>query len=186
MSHISIIANSFSNSFSVKKTIFSLVALVITLIMVEPTNAVNPLEMYVGAPEGVAIYRSKDGVDKVFPNVIYLDYGFQGFQYSEFLAFWEPEHRTSCSILVNSANTDAIRQAKVVPPAPTPTLDTFELIMRGWLFSILGGLGIVANILIIIVLRHRKMKSSISLIMMGKFLSIHFVSIIDNNSIEIV
>ena len=40
----------------------------------------------------------------------------------------------------------------------------------------------MANILIIIVLRHRKMKSSISLIMMGKFLSIHFVSVIDNNS----
>ena len=81
-----------------------------------------------------------------------------------------------------AANTDLIHQATGVPPVPTPTLDTFELIMRGWLFSILGGLGIVANILIIIVLRHRKMKSSISLIMMGKFLSIHFVSVIDNNS----
>ena len=42
--------------------------------MVEPTNAVNPLEMYVGAPEGVAIYRSKAGVEKVFPNVIYSDF----------------------------------------------------------------------------------------------------------------
>ena len=74
LSYTSIIANLFSNSFSVKKTIFSLVALVITLIIVEPTNAVNPLEMYVGAPEGVAIYRSKDGVEKVFPNVIYSDF----------------------------------------------------------------------------------------------------------------
>ena len=85
---------------------------------------------------------------------------------------------------VQAANMDSIHQAKGVP-SPTPTLDTFELITRGWLCSILGGLGIVANILIIIVLRHRKMKSSISLIMMGKFLSIHFVSIIDNNSLII-
>ena len=41
-----------------------------------------------------------------------------------------------------AANTDLIHQATGVPPAPTPTLDTFELIMRGWLFSILGGYGI--------------------------------------------
>ena len=46
-------------------------------------------------------------------------------------------------------------------------VDTFELIMKGLLVNILGFLGILANILIIIVLRHRKMKSSISLIMMG-------------------
>ena len=83
-----------------------------------------------------------------------------------------------------AANTNSIRQAKGVPE-PTPTLDTFELITRGWLCSILGGLGIMANILIVIVLRHRKMKSSISLIMMGKFLSIHFFSVIDNNSLII-
>jgi hypothetical protein len=46
---------------------------------------------------------------------------------------------------------------------------TFELIMDGLLVNILGFLGILANILIIIVLRHCKIKSSISLIMMGIF-----------------
>ena len=48
-------------------------------------------------------------------------------------------------------------------------VDNLELIMKGLLVNILGFLGIIANILIIIVLRHRKMKSSsINLIMMGK------------------
>ena len=51
-------------------------------------------------------------------------------------------------------------------------VDTFELIMKGLLVNILGFLGIVANILIIIVLQHRKMKSSISLIMMGNLLQL--------------
>ena len=44
---------------------------------------------------------------------------------------------------------------------------TFELIMDGLLVNIFGFLGIVANILIIIVLRHCKIKSNISLIMKG-------------------
>ena len=34
---------------------------------------VNPLEVYVGAEEGFAIYRSKGGVEKVFLNMIYTD-----------------------------------------------------------------------------------------------------------------
>ena len=46
---------------------------------------------------------------------------------------------------------------------------TFELIMDGLLVNILGFLGILANILIIIVLRHCKIKSSISLIIKGIF-----------------
>ena len=46
---------------------------------------------------------------------------------------------------------------------------TFELIMDGLLVNIFGFLGIVANILIIIVLRHCKIKSNISLIMKGIF-----------------
>ena len=50
-------------------------------------------------------------------------------------------------------------------------IDTFELIMKGWLVNILGFLGIVANILIIIVLRHCKIKSNIRLIMKGNFFS---------------
>ena len=49
---------------------------------------------------------------------------------------------------------------------------TFELIMDGLLVNILGFLGILANILIIIVLRHCKIKSSISLIMMGNLLQL--------------
>ena len=48
-------------------------------------------------------------------------------------------------------------------------VDNLELVMKGLLVNVFGFLGIIANILIIIVLRHRKMKSSsINLIMMGK------------------
>jgi hypothetical protein len=54
-------------------------------------------------------------------------------------------------------------------------IDTFELIMKGWLVNILGFLGIVANILIIIVLRHCKIKSNIRLIMKGNFFSINLI-----------
>ena len=53
---------------------------------------------------------------------------------------------------------------------------TFELIMDGLLVNILGFLGILANILIIIVLRHCKIKSSISLIIKGIFVSINFTA----------
>ena len=49
---------------------------------------------------------------------------------------------------------------------------TFELIMDGLLVNIFGFLGIVANILIIIVLRHCKIKSNISLIMKGIFFNL--------------
>ena len=44
------------------------------------------------------------------------------------MAFWERENKPSCliSTLGNFANTDSdsIRQAKEMPPAPTPTLET--------------------------------------------------------------
>ena len=55
-------------------------------------------------------------------------------------------------------------------------IDTFELIMKGWLVNILGFLGIVANILIIIVLRHCKIKSNIRLIMKGNFFLINLIA----------
>ena len=58
--------------------IFLLIALFIPVITVKSIAAVlvNPLEMYVGAEEGVAIYQSYGEVEKAFLNVIFLADGF--------------------------------------------------------------------------------------------------------------